>query len=436
MPAGSGKMTDAAQNAVAEPPSLGVPAISRVRWGVLLLLFFAAIINFIDRQVIGLVKQPVSADLGWTERDYANVVSAFLLAYAIGLATMGRLTDRLGVKRGLSVAVVVWSIAACAQGLVHSTLGFVLCRFGLGVGEGGNFPTAVKATGLWFPPRERALAVGLLNTGTSVGAMVAPLFVPWITLTFGWPAAFFVTGSLGFIWLSVWWLRYHEPPGHPRLSSRERALLGSSGSPQGEFPFAEIFRWRGTWAFVAAAALTLPIWFFYLFWVPDFFQRNLGLSLREIGLPLMCVYLLSDVGSIAGGAFSSMLVRRGLAATKARKLAMLASALLAIPVVLAPGLSKVWVVTLIIGCAAAAHQSYAANVWTLLTETVPAGAVASVFGFGAMVGSLGSIGMAQVTGAVLHATGSYAVLFWAVPALYLLALGVVQVLLPQDAAAV
>lgn len=435
MQARFGEMPEGPHNSIAKPPVGGAPATSRVRWGVLLLLFFATVINFIDRQVIGLVKQPLSADLGWNERDYANVVSAFLLAYAIGLAAMGRVTDRLGVKRGLSVAVVVWSIAACAHGVVHSTLGFVLCRFGLGFGEGGNFPTAVKATGLWFPPRERALAFGLLNTGSSVGAMAAPLFVPWITLAYGWPAAFFVTGSLGFVWLMVWWMRYHEPQAHPRLSPQERAAIGSPSGGGTEIPFAMIFRWRGTWAFVVVAALTLPIWFFYLFWVPDFFQRNLGLTLKDIGLPLMAVYLVSDVGSVAGGAFSSMLVRRGQAPTKARKVAMLASVLFVFPVVLAPELSKVWVVTLIIGCAAAAHQSYAANVWTLLTETVPDRAVASVFGFGAMVGSLASIGMAQLTGLVLHSTGSYVVLFWLVPALYLVALAAVQVLLPRQAIA-
>lgn len=278
------------------------------------------------------------------------------------------------------------------------------------------------------------MAIGLLNTGSSVGAMVAPLFVPWITLTYGWPAAFFVTGSLGFGWLLVWWTRYHEPQAHPRLSVRERTNIGATADGRSEIPIATILRWRGTWAFVMAAVLTLPIWFFYLFWAPDFFQRNLGLKLKDLGPPLMTVYLLSDVGSIAGGAFSSMLVRRGVAPTKARKLAMLASVLLVFPVVLAPGLSNVWAVTLIIGCAAAAHQSYTANVWTLLTETVPESAVSSVFGFGAMLGSLGAIGMALVTGFVLHTTGSYATLFWMVPALYLVALGVVQVLLPREAA--
>jgi MFS transporter, ACS family, hexuronate transporter len=420
----------------ASSSSAATPVASRVRWGVLLLLFFATVINFIDRQVIGLVKQPISADLGWNDRDYANVISAFLLAYAIGLATMGRVTDRLGIKRGLSVAVVVWSLAACAHGVVRSTMGFVFCRLGLGLGEGGNFPTAVKATGLWFPARERALAMGLLNTGSSVGAMVAPLFVPWITLAYGWPAAFFVTGSLGFVWLLVWWFRYHEPQAHPRLSAQERAYIGSPSGGGTQIPFARIFRLRGAWAFILVATLTLPIWFFYLFWAPDFLQRNLGLSLKDIGLPLMGVYLLSDAGSIAGGAFSSMLVRRGLPPTKARKVTMLASALFAAPVVLAPGLSKVWLVTLILGCAAAAHQSYAANVWTLLTETVPERAVASVFGLGAMVGSLGSIGMAQMTGFVLHTTGSYALLFWMVPALYLVALGAVQVLIPAEPPAV
>jgi MFS transporter, ACS family, hexuronate transporter len=434
MPTHLGEMPRGAGRPVVKPPAPSA-AQSRVRWEVLWLLFFAAAINFVDRQVIGLVKQPISSELGWSERDYANVVSAFLLAYAIGLPAMGRLSDRLGVKRGLSVAVVLWSIAACAHGVVHSTLGFVVCRFGLGVGEGGNFPTSIKATGLWFPPRERALAVGLLNTGSSVGAMVAPLFVPWITLNYGWSAAFFVTGSLGFLWLLVWWVRYHDPSQeHPRLSARERAYIGSPSSGPTEIPFARLIRFRATWAFVVPAGLTLPIWFFYLFWLPDFLQTNLGLTLKGLGLPLMTVYLLSDAGSIAGGAFSSLLVRRGLPPTTARKLAMLTSVLLVVPVVLAPGLSKVWLVTLIIGCAAAAHQSYTANVWTLLTESVPERAVASVFGFGAMVGSLAAIGMAQVTGFVLHTTGSYALLFWMVPALYLVPLGAVHVLLPREAA--
>jgi ACS family hexuronate transporter-like MFS transporter len=403
----------------------------RVRWGVLLLLFFAAVINLIDRQAIGLVKQPVSAEFGWSERDYANVISAFLLAYAVGLGAMGRLTDRLGVKRGLSVAVVVWSLAECAHGMVHSTLGFLFCRFGLGFGEGGNFPASVKAAGLWFPARERALAVGLFNTGSSVGAMVAPLFVPWIAVAYGWRAAFFATGSLGFVWLAVWLLRYHEPQDQPVLSARKRDDIGLSANRPTRISFTTLIRWRATWAFVVVAGLTLPVWFFYLFWAPAFFQRNHGLSLKGLGVPLMIVYLLSDAGSIAGGAFSSLLVRRGLQPMKARKLAMLASVLLALPVILAPGLSRLWVVTLIIGCAAAAHQSFAANIWTLVTETVPERAVASVFGFGAMVGSLASIGMAQATGFVLHSTGSYAVLFWMVPAMYLIALGALQVLLPD-----
>jgi MFS transporter, ACS family, hexuronate transporter len=435
MSAHDGVRTAGPADSVAEsPPPGGALPESRVRWEMLLLLFFAAVINFIDRQVIGLLKQPISLELGWTDRDFANVVSAFLLAYAIGLAVMGRLTDHLGVKRGLSVAVVVWSIAACAQGAVHSMLGFVVSRFALGIGEGGNFPTSIKAIGRWFPPWERALAVGLLNTGSSVGAIVAPLLVPWITLSYGWPAAFFVTGSLGFGWLLVWWTRYQEPHAHPRLSVSERTNIPATADGRTAIRIATILRLRATWAFVACAVLTAPVWFFYLFWAPDFFQRNLGLKLKDIGPPLMAVYLLSDIGSIAGGAFSSTLVRRGVAPTRACKLAMLASALLAFPVVLAPGLGNVWVVTLIIGCAAAAHQSYTANVWTLLTQTVPQSAVSSVFGFGAMLGSLTAIGMAQGTGFVLHTTGSYATLFWMVPAQYLVALGVVQALLQPGAA--
>jgi MFS transporter, ACS family, hexuronate transporter len=413
---------------VARPISVG-----RTRWGILALLFFATTINYIDRQVIGILKPTLSGELGWTDIDYANIVFFFQLAYALGYVGMGRLVDLIGVRRGYALAVLLWSAAAAAHGLARSVSGFAVTRFALGIGEAANFPACIKAVRNWFPAQERALATGIFNAGTNVGALVTPFLVPWLTLSYGWPMAFYVTGALGLLWLLAWWALYHNPEDHPRLSPAERAYIQQAPEPPAaKVPYRELLTHRATWAYAAVQFLTSPVWWFYLFWLPDFLNRAHGLDLVTLGPPLVVIYLMTDVGSIAGGWFSSKLVARGMGVLQARKLTMLICAVCILPVVFAAQVQSLWAATLLVGLAASAHQAWAANMFTLPSDTMPRHAVGSVAGLGGMLGAVGGMGVAQLAGYVLQTTGSYVALFAMVPGAYFLALLLLQLLLPHQ----
>ena len=409
-------------------------AVGRIRWYILALLFLATTVNYIDRQVIGILKPTLSKELGWSDLDYANIVFFFQLAYAIGYIGIGRILDLIGVRRGYGLAVAIWSIAAAAHGVARSALGFGIARFGLGIGEGGNFPACINAIRAWFPARERALATGIFNAGTNVGALITPFLVPWLTMSFGWPTAFYVTGALGFVWLVAWWAYYREPDAHPHLSAAEHAYIHAGHEPvEPAMPYRAVLGHRATWAYAVIQFLTSPVWWFYLFWLPDFLHRSHGLNLAMMGPPLVVIYLMTDAGSIAGGWLSSAFISRGMGVLKARKLAMLICAAFVVPIVFAPQVEGLWPAAFLVGLAASAHQAWAANMFTLPSDTVPRGAVGSVSGFGGMVGALGGMGVAQLVGTILQATGSYTLLFAMVPGAHFLALLLLHLLLPRQA---
>ena len=407
-------------------------AIGSYRWQICALLFFATTINYIDRQVISILKPTLMHDLGWDEIDYGNIIFAFQCAYALGYVSGGWLVDRIGVKAGYAVAVLGWSFAAMSHAFVRTVAGFSLARFALGVPEGGNFPAAIKAVGEWFPKSERALATGIFNAGCNLAVVVTPLFVPWLTLHYGWRCAFFVTGALGFLWLIAWQLTYRSPQQHPRVSPGELAhIRGDAPDPAARTSWLALLRYRQTWAFTAGMVLIAPVWWFYLFWVPGFLHDQHGLDLSNFGPPLVMIYLIADAGSIGGGGLSSWFLKRGWSLNAARKTGMLVCALLAVPVFAAATVSSLWIAAALIGLAAAAHQGFAANLYTLVSDCTPRHAVSSVVGIGGMASAVAGMFAAKFTGHVLQWTHSYVLLFGGASVAYLLALIVIQVLNPR-----
>jgi ACS family hexuronate transporter-like MFS transporter len=433
------------------PPATTSGRVGRYRWVICLLLFLAATINYIDRQVIGLLKPTLQQQYGWSEIDYADIVFSFQLAYAIGLLLAGRFIDRVGTRTGFTIAVLVWSIAAMAHaeadaygpaaagvlavvGLVYapSVAGFIAARFALGIGEAGNFPASIKVVAEWFPVKERAFATGLFNSGTNIGAVVAPLLVPWITVTYGWYWAFIATGAIGFLWIAVWLPLSGQPDQHSRVGEAELAHIRSDPSPPVErVSLRALLPHRQTWAFAIGKFLTDPIWWLYLFWVPDFLNRNHGLNLLAVGPPLVAIYLIADLGSIGGGWLSSALLKRGWSVNAARKTAMLVSALAVIPIVFASMASSLWVAVLLVALAAAAHQGWSANIFTLASDMFPRHAVGTVVGFGGMAGAFGGMLIAKLTGYLLETTGSYLPVFLIAGSAYLSALLIIHALAPR-----
>lgn len=402
------------------------------RWTVCALLFFATTVNYIDRQVIGILKPMLSAELGWSETDYADIVFWFQVAYALGLLGVGRLIDKVGVRWGYAIAVVVWSVAAMAHAGARSVAGFAVTRFALGIGEAGNFPAAIKATAEWFPKKERALATGIFNAGSNVGAIITPLVLPPIVLLWGWQAAFLITGALGFLWLVAWLMIYQPPQQSDRVSKAELAHIQSDPpEPEVKVPWRRILRYRQTWAFAVGKFMTDPIWWFFLFWLPDFFGKNYGLDLKTFGPPLVAVYLIADVGSVGGGWLSSRLISRGWSINAGRKAAMLVCALCVMPVSLAIYADNLFVAVAIIGLAAGAHQGWSANLFTLASDVMPRQAVASLVGFGGMAGAVGGMLMAKFVGGILENVGSYTPIFMMIGSVYLLALLAIHLLAPK-----
>jgi MFS transporter, ACS family, hexuronate transporter len=408
--------------------------MTRHRWVICALLFFATTINYIDRQVIGILKPTLSAEFGWSETDYANIVFWFQAAYAIGLLLVGRFIDKVGVKWGYAIAVAVWSLFGMAHAAAYSVTTFAMARFGLGIGEAGNFPAAVRSTADWFPKKQRALATGIFNSGSNVGAILTPLLVPFlvIDLALGWQGAFLITGALGFFWLLFWWRMYCDPEDSPKVNAAELAFIRSDPVEK-DTPIAwgELIKHRQTWAFAVGKFLTDPIWWFFLFWLPDFFGKNYGLDLKTFGPALIVIYLLADFGSIGGGWFSSALIKRGWSINAGRKTAMLVCALCVLPVSLAIYAENLYIAVGIIGLAAAAHQGWSANLFTLASDVMPRRAVGSVVGIGGMAGAIGGMLMAKYAGYVLENVGSYTPIFLLIGSMYLIALAIIHILIPR-----
>lgn len=404
-----------------------------VRWIVCALLFLATTINYVDRQIIGILKPTLQSELGWTEIDYGNIVFWFQAAYALGLLACGPLIDRIGTRLGYAAAIGIWSFAAMLHAVVRTPFGFSGARFVLGLGESANFPAAIKSVAEWFPRHERALAAGILNAGANVGAIATPIVVPLLTIRFGWEAAFIATGLLGFLWLAAWLTFYRPPADHRRLGPSERAYIEADTAEEAQhrIPWRHLFRQRATWAFAIAKLLTDPVWYLFLFWLPDFLGKQYQLDLKTFGPPLIAVYLLADAGSIGGGWLSSSLMKRGFSVNAARKIALLVCALGVVPVVFASGASHLWSAVAILGLAAAAHQGWSSNLYAVVSDTVPRGSIASVMGIGGAAGAVGGMIMAQYVGHSLESFGSYwAIFLWASSA-YLVALAIMHALLPR-----
>jgi ACS family hexuronate transporter-like MFS transporter len=408
--------------------------IGRYRWVICTLLFFATTINYVDRQVLGILSKDLQVAFGWSEIDYGNIVAAFSAAYALGLLLAGRLMDRFGTKIGYSVALIFWSLAAIAHAGARSAFGFGTARAALGLGEAGNFPAAIKTVAEWFPKKERALATGIFNSGTNVGAIFAPLTVPWIALHYGWQGAFIMTGAIGFVWLLFWIPMYARPEHHPRVSKAELAYIQSDppDPPAEKIPWVKLVPHRQTSAFAIAKYMTDPIWWFYLYWIPPFLRQNHGLDLSTIGPPLIAIYLIADVGSVGGGWLSSTLIKRGWTINRARKSVMLLCALAVTPIMFASNTKSLWGAVGLIGLAAAAHQGWSANLFTTASDMFPRRAVGSVVGFGGMAGAIGGATMAVATGYILQSTGgNYRIVFTIAGTAYLLALLVIHLLAPR-----
>jgi ACS family hexuronate transporter-like MFS transporter len=404
----------------------------RVRWGICALLFFATTINYIDRQMISVLKPTLQGEYGWDETTYANIVFSFQLAYAIGYVVFGRLIDKLGARFGYSLAATIWGLAAMAHALANNATHFMIARFALGLGESGNFPAGVKAVAEWFPKKERAFAVGIFNAGANIGAILTPLIAPFLVVWFGWRVAFLFTGAIVFLWVIVWWTVYRRPREKKNLSAEELAYIESDpADAPGDVKWLPLLRHRQTWAYAIGKFMIDPIWWFFLFWLPSFFAQEHGLNLLTFGLPLAAIYIISDVGSVAGGWLSSRLIHRGWSVNKARKTAMLACALCVPPVMLAPGVESVWGAVLLIGLATAAHQGFSANLYTIPSDLFPRKAVGAIIGIGGTIGAVGGMFMAKFTGWVLDATGSYMPMFVIAGSSYLLALLVIHLLVPR-----
>ncbi|NOT73678.1 MAG: MFS transporter [Cyclobacteriaceae bacterium] len=421
-------------------------AIGNYRWTICSLVFFATTINYLDRAVISLLKSPLSVEFNWNDGDYANIEIAFKLAYALGMLGAGRLIDKLGTKIGYLLATFLWSVAAVAHSLVSSTLGFIVVRSALGVTESGNFPAAIKTTAEWFPKRERALATGIFNSGANIGAIVAPLSVPFIAEAWGWKWAFIITGSLGFIWMILWFLVYEVPARHKKLQEAEFKYIHSDAEEVAEddgprVSWFKLLSFKQTWAFVLGKFLTDPIWWFYIFWLPDFLESQYGLKGTEVALPVASVYMLSTFGSVGGGWLPFAFINSGKPVFQARKTSMLIYAFFVLPIVFAQiaGEVNMWLAVVVIGIAAAAHQAWSANIFTTVSDMFPKKSVGSVTGIGGMFGALGGIvlslfvqkNMFVYYRGIGQIETAYYIMFFICGAAYLLAWLVMHILVPR-----
>jgi len=405
--------------------------IGHYRWTICALLFFATTMNYVDRQILGLLAPTLEKSIGWNQVQYGYIVSAFQGAYAVGLLLMGRLMDWIGSRAGYALSIGIWSLAAAAHALARTPLGFGTARFALGIGEAGNFPAAIKTVAEWFPKKERALATGIFNSGTNLGATLTPLIIPWVVLRFGWQFAFLSTGVLSAVPIFFWLRTYRRPQEHPRLTRGELQYIESDPSePTIKIPWLGLLDHRQTWAFLIGKFLTDPIWWFFLFWLPKFLNTKYGLSLTTMGLPLVIIYNAASVGSIAGGWLPAKLLKSGWTVNRARKSAMLVCALAVVPIIIAAKAQNVWAAVGLISLAVAAHQGWSANIFTLVSDMFPQRAVASVVGIGGFGGAVGGMLIAAFTGWVLQISGSYLPMFIIAGSAYAIALLIIHLLVP------
>ncbi len=419
-------------------------AVGRYRWLVCALLFFATTVNYMDRQILSLLKPILDNELRWTNAQFGMVNAAFQAAYAVGLLSFGALIDRVGTKIGYAVSIAAWSVAAMGHALVGSVNGFFAARIALGLGEGGNFPSAIKAVAIWFPPRERAYATALFNSGSNVGAIIAPAVVPWMALSFGWRSAFVAAGIAGLVWLAFWLPWYEVPERVAKLSAAELAHIRSqdgaaASAGEARISWAELLRHRQAWAFIVAKFLTDPVWWFFLIWLPDYFKKTRGLAIKDSWVYLVTIYSIVTVLSIFGGWLSGFLAARGMTVTRARKIALFTFACSVLPILAVTHVGN-WPAVILIGIAGASHQAWSANLFTSASDMFPKRAVASVVGIGSMAGSLGGILFPIFSGKLLDrfaaagdVTSGYAVLFGICGSAYLVAFALNHLLAPTFA---
>jgi ACS family hexuronate transporter-like MFS transporter len=432
--------TSTAAGSAAEPapldhapgPQLSPPWYLSYRWLICALLFFATTVNYVDRAVLGVLAPTLRHDIGWNDQQYGYINSAFTLAYAIGFLFAGWFIDRVGTRLGYAIYLIIWSLSAAAHALARTAFGFGAARFALGIGESGNFPAAIKTVAEWFPKKERALATGIFNAGSNVGAVLAPAVVPWLALTWHWQAAFVVTGLAGLIWVVFWLPLYRKPAEHPRVTPGELNYIQSDPpDPPVRVPWLDLLMFRQTWAFSIGKFLTDSIWWFYLFWFPLFMNDRFGVDLKNIGLPMITVYVLADVGSVAGGWLSSALLKRHWTANAARKTAMLVCALCILPVAMAPRVNNEWIAVWLVGIAAAAHQGFSANIFTITSDMFPRKAVGSVVGIGGFAGAMGGFFMNLGAGWLKQHQGNYVTMFTIAAFAYLVALVIIHLMVPR-----
>ena len=418
--------------------SIARPGASHVRWTVCALLFFATTINYVDRQVLSLLAKTLQTKLAWTDMQYADIGTAFTVAYALGLLGAGRLLDKYGTRLGFAIAVTVWSLAAMAHAAATTAFTFGIARALLGLGEAANFPACIKTVAEWFPKRERAKATGIFNSGSNVGATLAILSVPILTRNWGWQSAFIATGALGFVWVAFWWFMYARPEAHSRVSAHELGYIQSDPPDRlASYPWLGLIPHRETWAFAIGKFLTDSVWWFYLFWLPKYLQdpRTFGLTLDQVVVPTLICYNGASVGSIYGGWLSSSLIKKGWSINASRKTAMLVCALAVLPVLCAPFTKNLWLVVGLVSLAMAAHQGWSANLFTTVSDMFPRSAVGSVVGIGGAFGGLGGALIQQAAGFSVTLTHSYFLMFALCGTIYLVALAIIQGLTPKLAAA-
>lgn len=419
------------------------------RWVICGLLFFSVAVNYIDRNIIGILKMPLSKELGWGETDYAHIAAAFSFAYAFGYLLGGRLVDWIGVKRGLPAFVLVWSFAAMAHGLCSfipagktfswlawtmpmTAMGFLLARVMLGLAEGGNFPGAIKTVAEWFPVRERALATGLFNAGTNVGAIICPVAVSFLYVTWGWPVTFYGTGALGLAWIAGWWWLYDNPEKHRRLSAAERDYIESGQAVSKPSPsWMSLLGYRAVWAYLLAGILSGPVWIIYMFFLPDFLDKRYHVPLTQIGWWIAFFYFIATFGGIAGGWLAGHLLGRGWSLNGARKISLLLCALAVVPVFLAPYMPNIWLTVLIVGMAGSAHQGWSANLYSFVSDTMPREAIGAVVGLGGFVSSFAGGVAAELIGYQLKTKGNYILVFGCASVVYLVSLGLLHLFVPR-----
>jgi ACS family hexuronate transporter-like MFS transporter len=415
------------------------PYVSRVgyvRWFICALLFAIVALNYTDRQVLSVLKPTLQKTYGWSEIGYGDVVFWFQAAYGLGYVAFGRIVDRFGAKVGGTIAVTIWTISHMAHALVTGTTGFTWVRIPMGIGESGLFPCTLAATTEWFPKRERTLAIGIFNAGSNVGAILAPFIVPIITIALGWQMAFILTGLLTVIWLVVWLIWYRRPREMASLSAAELAYIESDPQEaQRPVPWSKLLSTRQTWAYILGRFIIDPVWWTFLFWLPDFFARRYGVDLKNYGPPLVTIYVMADIGSVLGGWRSSRLLKRGTSLGRARKMAMLACSIFALPVAGAMYASNLWLAVLVIGLACGCHQGFSANLYALPSDLFPRWAAGSIVGLGGLSGALGGMLMSKYAANVLQTVGSYTPIFLFASVAYLLALLVVHLIVPRYAPA-